>query len=80
MSATELIREKAKDLTETEARFLLRCIESLRGPSPKPTELAELPVEIRDQIIAEQFAKAEALYRDNPDLIMEDKEGPVDYE
>jgi hypothetical protein len=79
MSATELLIEKAKNLSESDAAFVLRCIDALHGPSPKPTELLKMPRYVRDQIIAAQFSKAEALYRDNPDLIMEDCEGPMDY-
>ena len=38
-----------------------------------------LPLAHRQAILEAQAAKAEALYRDNPDLICEDAEGPLSY-
>ena len=80
MSATELLLEKAKGLSEPEAEIVLRCIDALHGPSPKPSELRKMPADVREQIISAQFAKAKNLYRDNPDLFIEDWDPPLDYE
>jgi hypothetical protein len=80
MSAAEMLLEKAKGLTESQAEVVMRCIDAVRGPSPKPSELMRMPREVREQIMASQFADAERIYRENPELIMEDTEAPLEYE
>ena len=38
-----------------------------------------LPPEVRDRVLAAQMETAEAIYRENPDLIWDDAEAPMDY-
>ena len=80
MSATELLIEKARALSEPEAKSVLGFIDHLQRRRIKASELMKLPRSVRHQILREQFADAEALYRDNPDLIMEDTEGPMGHD
>jgi hypothetical protein len=80
MSATELLVEKARSLSEPEAESVLGFIERLQGRKLKATELMKLPRELRRQIVKEWFIGAEEFYRDNPDLIVDDKEGPVGHD
>jgi hypothetical protein len=81
MSAAEIITEKIKGLSESEAEVVLRCIEGLRGQSPLPSELMMMPPDVRNKIITAQFerAAAEGLY-DDPELIMDDREGPLEHD
>jgi hypothetical protein len=44
------------------------------------SELMRLPPAERRRILRSQARQAEALYRDNADLIVEDAEAPLDYE
>jgi len=81
MSATELLAEKAKSLTEDEAQAVLNYMEHL--PSSRrwtARELLLLPREQRDRILESQFAQAAELYRDNPDLVVDVVDPPLDYE
>ena len=81
MSATELIVEKAKNLTEDEAQAVLNYMEHLPGSRRwTARELLLLPRAQRDYILARQFAQAAELYRDNPELVVEVVDPPMDYE
>ena len=81
MSTAEMVVEKVKLLSASEAESVLNYIVRLK-PSAAPTarELLRLPPEERSRILARQAETAEALYRDNPDLIVEDFDPPMDYE
>lgn len=79
MSATEIL-EKVASATEPKTESVLEFVERLHGRRLKASELLKLPKPIRVQIVAEQFATAAQLYRDNPDLIVEDTEGPIDHD
>jgi hypothetical protein len=69
MSATELVAEKVKGLTEKEAELILLCIDGIRGPSPSASELFLLPREVRQRIFAAQVDKAvETGLYDDPEL------------
>ena len=80
MSTTELIMQKAKSLTEAEAREVLAFLDQLRPTrAPRPSELLRMPPAERERILTAQAASAETLYRENPDLIVEDWDEPLDY-
>lgn len=80
MSATELLIERARRLTEPEAISVLDFIERLQGRELKPTELLKLPKDIRDKIVGEWFEGADDFYRKNPDLVVDDREGPIGHD
>lgn len=81
MSTTELIVEKAKSLTEDEAQAVLQYMEHLpRAHRWTAQELLLLPREQRDRILEKQFAQAAELYRNNPELVMDVVDPPLDYE
>ena len=80
MSATELIAEKSRTLTEPQAEAVLAYIEDItRHPAPTAAELMKLPPAVRARILAAQMALAERIYRENPELIWDDAEPPMDY-
>jgi hypothetical protein len=80
MSATELLVEKAKGLSEPEAAAVLGFIDRLDGRRLRASELIKLPRELRHEIVKDWFKGAEEFYRDNPDVIIEDVEGPIGHD
>jgi hypothetical protein len=80
MSATELLLEKAKDLSEPEAAAVLGFIDRLDGRRLKAKELLKLPRELRKEIIRDWFKGAEEFYAKNPDLIIDDIEEPIGHD
>jgi hypothetical protein len=81
MSAAELVAEKAKQLSEAEARSVLAYIARLPGERRwTARELMLLPLEERDRILEKQAAQAAELYRSDPDLVMDVVDPPLDYE
>ena len=81
MSATELVSEKIKSLSEPEALAVLDFLNQLppRTRAPKASELLCMPAAERERILAAQAASAERLYRENPEMIVEDWDEPLDY-
>ena len=80
MSAIELIAEKSRDLTEPQARSVLAFIEEVAiQPAPSASALRRLPPETRQRILAEQMERAAEIYRQNPDLVVEDFDPPLEY-
>ena len=80
MSAIDLIAEKSRGLTELQAAAVLAYIEQLAGSTRLcARDLMRLPPEVRDGIMAAQAAAAENIYIENPDLIWDDAEQPVDF-
>lgn len=81
MSATELVVEKARQLSEEQAKEVLAHIVRLTGPRRwTAQELMLLPLEERDRILEAQMTKAAELYRTDPDLNLELVDAPLDYE
>jgi hypothetical protein len=81
MSTSELIAEKVKALPESQAQAVLEFIQELSAsPVLTATELMRLPSSARRRVLAEQAREAEALYRQNPEMIMEETDAPVSYE
>jgi len=81
MSAVELVTEKVKGLPEHQAQAVLAFIRELSdSPVLSAGELMRLPPAERRRILGSQGRQAEALYRDNADMIVEDTEAPLDYE
>ena len=80
MSATELIAEKSRTLTAPQAEVVLAYIDEItKHPGLSAVELMRLAPEVRDRVLAAQMAAAEAIYRENPDLIWDDAEAPMEY-
>ena len=81
MSATELVAEKARLLTEAEAQSVLDYIVQIKRPvAPTASELMQMPPAERDRILSAHAESAAKMYRENPDLIVEDVDPPLDYE
>jgi hypothetical protein len=80
MSATELLAEKLKTVTNNEAEVLINCIDGLRGRAPRGRELLQMPREVRRRIFQEQIARAGDPYKQDPGLIIDDKEGPLGHD
>ena len=76
-----MVAEKVKGLAEFQAQAVLTFIEELsNAPVLSATELMRLPPAERRRILASQARQAEALYRQNPEMIVEDSDAPLSYE
>ena len=80
MSATELLLAKARSLSEPEAAAVLGFIDRLDGRRLRASEILKLPREIRREITRDWFKGAEDFYARNPDLIIDDTEGPIGHD
>ncbi len=81
MSAIELATEKIKSLSEPAAKSVLAYIAIIEhAAAPTARELMLLPRAERGKILAKQAASAAEIYRDDPNLICEDFDPPMDYE
>ena len=81
MSATELIVEKARQLSDDQAKEVLAHIARLTAQRRwTAAELMLLPLEERNQILEAQMASAAELYRTDPELNLELVDPPLDYE
>ena len=79
MSALDLIAEKSRTLTEPQAEAVLAYIEQLTGSTRlSARDLMRLPPEARDRLLAAQAAAVEKIYHENPELIWDDAELPMD--
>ena len=73
MNTTELVAVKIKALSESDAQTVLGLINHLSaGMAPSARELLRLPRAERNKILAAQAESAASLYRQNPDMIVED--------
>ena len=76
-----MVVEKVKRLPEFQAQAVLAFIQELStAPVLSATELMRLPPAERRRILASQARQAEALYRQNPEMIVEDGDAPLSYE
>jgi hypothetical protein len=81
MSTSEMVAEKVKGLPEFQAQAVLTFIQELSAsPVLSATELMRLPLAERRRILAGQARQAEALYRQNPEMIVDDADAPLSYE
>ncbi|HEY9175468.1 MAG TPA: hypothetical protein VI136_24550 [Verrucomicrobiae bacterium] len=81
MSATELIAERSRGLTEWQAQAVLACMDEIIGVSgPTAKELLKLPAAIRSRLLAQQAARAETVYRGDPGIIAAEHEPPVEHD
>ena len=81
MSTSELVAEKVKRLPEFQAQAVLTFIQELsNSPVLSAPELMRLPPAERRHILAAQARQAEALYRQNPEMVVEDADAPLSYE
>jgi transcriptional regulator of met regulon len=80
MTAAEMVREKVQNLSEAQAQLLLAYLDALTAsPFPSASDLMRLPVAHRHAILQAQAAKADNLYRNDPELICDDTEPPLSY-
>ena len=76
-----MVAEKVKGLAEFQAQAVLTFIEELSNtPVLTATQLMRLAPADRRRILASQARQAEALYRQNPEMIVEDADAPLTYE
>jgi hypothetical protein len=76
-----MVAEKVKALPEYQAQAVLTFIQELSTtPALSAAELMRLPPAERRRILASQARQAEALYRQNPEIIVEDTDPPLSYE
>jgi hypothetical protein len=81
MSTIELVAEKVKALPEFQAQAVLTFIQELSAsPDLSATDLMRLPPVERRRVLAAQARQAEALYRQNPELVVEENDAPLNYE
>jgi len=81
MSTSEMVAQKVKELPEFQAQAVLTFIEELSSaPALSATELMRLPPAERRRVLASQAPQAEAFYRQNPALVVEDADAPLGYE
>ncbi len=80
VSTTDLIVEKLKGLPEIQAEAVLTFIrEMTESRHLTATELMRLAPAERRRILSNQARQAEVLYRQRPDMIVEDAEAPLKY-
>lgn len=80
MTPTELVAEKVKNLSESQAQLVLAYIDEISAsPRLSASDLMRLPAAHRRAILEAQAAKAEMLYRRDPDLVCDDAEAPLPY-
>ena len=79
MSTAELIYEKAKQLSENEAQAVLGYVMKLKPAPITAKELRRLPKEERQRLLAAQAEGAETLYREQPEIINDCVDAPLDY-
>jgi hypothetical protein len=81
VSTSDMIAEKARQLPEFQALVVLAFIDELSSvPVPDAVELMRLPPAERRRVLSIQARQAEATYRQDPDLIAEDADAPVNHD
>ena len=72
MNTSEMVAEKVKRLPEFQAQAVLAFIVELSASSAMAaTELMRLPPAERRRILSSQARQAEAIYRQNPESVVE---------
>ena len=79
MSTAELIYEKAKLLSEPEAQSVLNYVVKIKPSTLTARELRRLPKTERSRLLAAQSADAETLYREQPQILNDCVDAPIDY-
>ena len=79
MSTAELIYEKAKLLSEPEAQSVLSYVVKIKPAALTARELRRLPKTERARLLAAQAAGAETLYREQPHILNNCVDAPIDY-
>lgn len=81
MSTAELAAEKVRGLPELQAQAILTFIEELSTSAAlSAAELMRLPPAERRRILTAQARVAEALYRKDSAMIVEETDAPLDYD
>jgi len=72
MNTSEMVAEKVKQLPEFQAQAVLTFIVELSAsPAMAATKLMRLPLAERRRILSSQARQAEAIYRQNPESVVE---------
>ena len=80
MSTTELVIEKVKRLPQIQAEAVLTFIRELsESPSLTAADLMRMAPADRRCILSNQARQADMLYRQHPEMIVEDAEAPLNY-
>jgi len=75
-----MVLETMKALPDFQAQAVLSFVRELSAaPVLSATELMRLPPAERRRILTGQARQAEALYRQNPELVVEDADAPLSY-
>jgi hypothetical protein len=78
MSTSEMVAQKVMELPEYQAQAVLTFIEELSSaPALSATELMRLPPAKRRRVLASQARQAEAFYRQNPEVVIEEADAPL---
>jgi len=81
MSTAELVANKMKSLPDFQAEAVLTFVQELEASQClSATELMRLPPSERRRILANQARQAESVYRQNPEMVVEDMDAPLNYE
>jgi len=76
-----MVAQKVMELPEYQAQAVLTFIEELSSaPALSATELMRLPPAERRRVLASQARQAEAFYRQNPEVVIEEADAPLGYE
>ena len=80
MSTTELVIEKVKGLPQIQAEAVLTFIRELsESPTLTAADLMRMAPADRRRILSSQARQTDVLYRQNPEMIVEDAEAPLNY-
>jgi hypothetical protein len=81
MSNIELAVEKIKSLSDDDAKKVVSFIDAIsKDESFTAQQLMKLPLDERNKILAKQFERAGAIYQDNPELLDDVVDEPLDYD
>ncbi len=80
VNTNDLLVEKVKQLPEAQAEAVLAYVRELtESRHLTATDLMRLPPAERKRILVKQARHAETLYRQHPEMIVEDAEPPLNY-
>jgi hypothetical protein len=80
MTTAELVAEKVKALPEFQASAVLVFIQELSATTAiSAAQLMRLPQAERRRILSNQARQAEMLYREDPEMVVEKLDAPMDH-
>lgn len=81
MSTSDMVVERLKGLPEFQAQAVLTFIQELSAtPALSATELMRLPPAERKRVLDSQARQAEALYRQHPEILVDEADAPLGHE